>query len=88
MSENIEIEITGREAKLILKYGYPFPDQKPLFEAIAGKQGFHLVNIDQYWLEHIIGDLARSIKETRSEALQEELDALCDSLELAISRIN
>lgn len=84
MSENIEIEITGREAKLILKYGYPFPDQKEIFLPISGKDGFHVVNIDKYWLEIIIGDLCRSLRDVKSESLQEDLDSLCNNLEFAI----
>ena len=40
MSENeIEIEINGRESKLILKYGYPFPEQAALLEELSGKKG-------------------------------------------------
>ncbi|MER2490740.1 hypothetical protein [Catenovulum sediminis] len=84
MSDNIEIEITGREAKLILKYGYPFPDQEEIFLPISGKRGFHIVHIEKYWLEIILGDLCRSIREVKSESLQEELDALCNSLEVFI----
>ncbi|WP_152659009.1 hypothetical protein [Arsukibacterium sp. MJ3] len=84
MSENIEVEITGREAKLILKYGYPFPDQEKIFLPISGKSGLHLLHIDKYWLENIVGDLCRSIREVKSESLQEELDSLCDNLESSI----
>lgn len=65
-NEMISIEISGREAKLILKYGYPFPDQEELFEACAGKAGYHTIDIDKYWLELIIGDLSRSLKDIRS----------------------
>ncbi|GLS26413.1 hypothetical protein [Marinibactrum halimedae] len=84
MSENIEIEITGREAKLILKYGYPFPDQAEIFHPISGKSGFHVVNVDRYWLEMIVVDLCRSIREVKSESLQEELNSLCNNLEVSI----
>lgn len=84
VSDSIEVEITGREASLILKYGYPFPDQATAFEKVAGKKGYHRVTIGEFWLEIIVGDLCRSIKEVRSLPLQEELDALCDSLETAM----
>ena len=80
-NETVEIEISGREAKLILKYGYPFPEQEVLFERVSGKAGWHTISIDKYWLELIVGDLCRSIKEVKSYPLIEELDALCDSLE-------
>ena len=44
MSNDVEIEITGREAKLILKYGYPFEEQAEIFKPISGKSGYHVVN--------------------------------------------
>ena len=84
VSDSIEVEITGREASLILKYGYPFPDQATAFERVASKKGYHRVTIGEFWLEIIVGDLCRSIKEVRSLPLQEELDALCDYLETAM----
>ena len=85
VSDSIEVEITGREASLILKYGYPFPEQATTFEKVAGKKGYHRVTVGKFWLEIIVGDLCRSIKEVRSLPLQEELDALCDSLEISMS---
>ena len=82
--ESIEIEINQRVAKLILKYGYPFPEQKKLFEAVKNKPGWHSINIDKYWLEIIIGNLCISLKEIRSRTLLEEVNELCDELEMAI----
>lgn len=86
MSKEVEVEITGREASLILKYGCPFPDQAPLFKSIAGKKGFHRIVVGEYWLELIIGDLSRSMKEIRSFPLQEELNNICDSFEMAFKK--
>ena len=85
MSDSIDVEITGREASLILKYGYPFPDQAAAFKKVAGKKGYHRVTIGKFWLEILIGDLCISIKEVRSLPLNEELNALCDFLEMAIA---
>jgi hypothetical protein len=86
--DSIEIEITGREASLILKYGYPFPEHAIVFNKAAGKDGFHRVTIGKFWLEMIVGDLCRSIKEVRSLSLREELDALCECLENAMRNSN
>ncbi len=86
MAKNaINIEISGREAKLVLKYGYPFPDEAELFKPFAGKAGYHTLDIDQYWLEMIIADLSRSMREVKSHSLIDELDELCSVLESAIS---
>lgn len=81
---DVEIESSGREATLILQYGYPFPDQVPAFEAVAETAGFHRVVIDRFWLEALVGDLSRSTREVRNPALQEELDSLCVTLEGAM----
>lgn len=78
------LELSLREVDLLLKYGYPFPEaEQPLRESRAVK-GIHHVRIDAYWLEMMLGDLCRSVREQSSHALLEELDALCDVLELAL----
>jgi hypothetical protein len=78
------LELSSREVQLLLKYGYPFPDaEQPLRESRAVK-GVHHVRIDAYWLEMMLGDLCRSVRQLSSHALVEELDALCDTLELAL----
>ena len=84
MPQNIEIEITGREARLVMKYGYLFAEQAAAFEAVAGKAGYHRLVIEKFWLEMVVGDLVYSMKKTRSLSLQEELDALCGILENAM----
>lgn len=84
MSQAIEIEITGREASLAVKYGYLFAEEAAIFEAVAGKAGYHRLAIEKCWLEMLVGDLVHSMKKTRSLAFQEELDVLCDILENAI----
>ncbi|NOG32149.1 hypothetical protein HLB35_10980 [Halomonas sp. TBZ9] len=86
MSNSIVVEITGREASLILKYGYPFPDVEAIFEKVAGVDGFHRVTVEETWLELIVGDLSISIKEVKSLALQEELDAIWYTLEAAMGK--
>jgi hypothetical protein len=81
--EDIKIRMSGREATLILEYGYPFPEQAELLKPLSERRKWHEVSIRQYWLELIVGDLSRSIKEVEDIGLQQELDSLCNSLELA-----
>ncbi len=83
-SDEVRISISGQEAKLILEYGYPFPEQAELLKPLSEQKGMQEVSIGRYWLELIIGDLCRSIKEAEDYNLQEELDSLCDSLENAV----
>ncbi|WP_404414056.1 hypothetical protein LG277_11045 [Vreelandella aquamarina] len=87
MSNSIEVEITGREASLILKYGYPFPDEAAIFEKVTGVDGFHRVTVEETWLALIVGDLSISMKELQSQALLEELDAICYTLEAAMGKL-
>ena len=77
----IALEISNREADLILEYGYPFPKERKLFEEAAKTEGLKKINIPKCWLELIISDLYRSIRETDSYQLQEELDELGSMLE-------
>jgi hypothetical protein len=78
------LELTPREVHLLLKYGYPFPDaEQPLRESRA-ENGIHHVSIDAYWIEMMVADLARSARKLRSQALLDEIDALCDVLESAL----
>lgn len=82
--EVCKLELTPRELALILKYGYPFPEHADRLRASKLEAGWHVVRIDAYWIEMWIADLVRSAKEIESQALLDELDALCDVLENAM----
>lgn len=86
MTEVLEIEITGREADLILEYGYPFPEQAIALQKVAGRPGCHVVSIEGFSLEMILADLSRSIRELDDGALVEELDELCTVIEGSIRK--
>jgi hypothetical protein len=79
------LELTPRERDLLLKYGYPFPDQEQKLRDSKAVKGFHGVRIGAYWIELMVADLIRSAREIRSGALLDELDALCSALEFALS---
>lgn len=78
------LELTTREVKLLLKYGYPFDEAEQPLRASRAVKGYHRVQIDAYWLEMLLADLSRSTREVRSQSLAEELDALCSVLESAL----
>jgi len=79
------LELTTRELKLLLKYGYPFDEQEKALRASRPVKGCHRVRIGAYWIEMMVADLVRSAKELRSPSLLEEIDALCDALENALA---
>jgi hypothetical protein len=78
------LELTTREIKLLLKYGYPFDEQEKTLRASRAVKGYHRVRMGAYWIELMVADLIRSAKKLRSPALLEEIDALCDVLENAL----
>jgi hypothetical protein len=79
------LELTSREVSLLLKYGYPFPNEEQKLRDSMAVEGYHRVSIDAYWVEMMLADLSRSAREVRSRRLLQELDALCSVLECAMS---
>lgn len=83
-TDTIDVEIDQREASLILEYGYPFEPEKEKLKKIVSSGGWHIFSVDKFYLEAIIGDLCRSLRQVDDRELMEELDALCDILEMAM----
>ena len=79
------VELTPQEVRLLIKYGCPWPEVEERLRASRAVEGVHEVPIDAYWIEMMIADVIRSAKTIRSEALLEELDALCYALEHALA---
>jgi len=48
-------------------------------------KGYHRIRIGAYWIEIMAADPIRSAKELRSRSLLEEIDAVCDVLENALT---
>lgn len=78
------VELTSREVSLLLKYGYPFRDEEQKLRASKAVDGIHRVRLGAYWIELMLGDLARSEREIRSHRLLDELDELYSVLESAL----
>lgn len=83
-SDSCTVELTQREVDLLLKYCYSFPEAA-LRKSKAVRE-FRRVKIGDFWIEHLIADLARSMTKIRSRGLLEKLDELCDTLEFALDR--
>jgi len=78
------VELTKRECTLLLKYGYPWPEEAKRLRESKAVRGYHRVPIDAYWIEMMLADIVRSAKEISSSTLLEELDALCSVLDCAL----
>jgi hypothetical protein len=85
-AEQCTIELTPREVKLVIKYGYPFPDDAKRLRESPVRNGVHVVTIDPYWVEMWIADIVRPAKEIESDALLAQLDEVCCVLEAACNR--
>ncbi len=79
------VELTPREVRLLLKYGYPWLEDEEKLRASRAVRGVHRVRINAYWIEMMIADVIRSARTIRSDPLLEELDALCYALEHALA---
>jgi hypothetical protein len=79
------VELTPRERRLLLKYGYPFPEQEETLRESKAVRGYHRVRIDAYWIEMMLADIVRSARQISNRALLEELDALCSTLDCALA---
>lgn len=87
MTDPCTLQLTPRELQLVLKYGYPFPSEAELLRSSKVKDGWHVVQVDAYWIGMWTADIVRSARAIRSQQLLEELDELCDVLEAAENNI-
>lgn len=81
--EVIDVELTSQERKLILKYGYPFPQIENALRACKARD-IAIVPFDVHEFERLIGDLCASINDMRPCGLRTDLYDLCDRLEFAL----
>ena len=79
----IEIELLPEERKLLLQYGYPFPDAKAQLEQYASSPHVEILTISQFYLHQMVGDLSYSINKRTTGEIQLALIELCDRLEMA-----
>ena len=83
--ETLELELSARDRRLILEYGYPFDRIRAAVEAFATSPDDEIVDLDQFELERLIGDLSYSINKRTRGKLQMELYQLCERLEIGLN---
>ena len=81
--ETIDIQLTLEERTLLMRYGYPFERIEQALKACESSRDIEIVPMDRFELEHLIGDVCRSINQMNSGTKQNQLLDLCDRLEAA-----
>jgi len=81
--ETIEIQLTPEERSLLLRHGYPFEQIENALKACEASPDIEIIPMDRFELEHLIGDVCRSINHMNDGALQDGLLDLCNRLEAA-----
>jgi hypothetical protein len=79
------LHLTKRELGLLLKYGYPDPDDTEMLRSSKVQNGMHVAHIDSFWLSMWIADIVRSAKKIRSQGWDkdERVDRLLFQSQLA-----
>ena len=81
MSETNSVELSQREIKLLIKYGYPFDEVSEQLEKVAKRKGIHIVEMTQDDANMLIADLVYSAKSIKSARLLEAIEEICSVLE-------
>lgn len=82
MIKDLKIRLPEYARSLVLEYGYPFEELQTQLEALAGIDELRTVTIDEFYLNLLLGDLFRSMKQTEDEALFDLLDELYTEIEM------
>jgi hypothetical protein len=81
--ETIEVQLMPEERSLLLRYGYPLEQIEQALKACESSREIEIIPMDRFELEHLIGDICRSINQMKGGATQDQLLDLCDRLEAA-----
>ena len=81
--ETIDIQLTPQERTLLLRYGYPFEQIEQALKACESSLDIEIIPMDRFELEHLIGDVCRSINHMKGGTTQNQLLDVCDRLEAA-----
>jgi hypothetical protein len=78
--KTVRIVLCPQERDLILKHGYSFEELESALRAAKHLKEPIPVDIDPFYLEHLLGELARSINHSRSDQLVDRLNDLYEHL--------
>ena len=80
LSKTVDVELTAREAQLLLDYTFVLDTERKQLQRFANKPGFHTLKTQDFILTGFIADMAHWSKDIDDSALVDELDELCARL--------
>lgn len=80
MTKTVRFVLSPEERQLVLKHGYPFEELQAVLDAAKGRNEPIDIEMERFWFEHLLGELARSINHTSSRRLALRLDELYEYL--------
>lgn len=80
MTKMVRFILTPEERQLVLKHGYPFEELEAVLNAAKDQNEPIDVEMEDFWFEQLLGDLARSINHASNSSLVIRLNELYEYL--------
>ncbi len=80
-SRKIILILSRSDRDLIRDHGYPFPEIQAALDAVPESDGVAVVTCVRFYVELLLGDLARSINDSTDFDLQDRLNELYERIE-------
>jgi len=77
----VRFALSPKERSLILKHGYPFEEFEAALKAADGNADSVVFELDQFYFEHLLGEVARSANHAKSGRVEAELSDLYEYLQ-------
>ncbi|MBC8404494.1 MAG: hypothetical protein H8E15_04665 [Planctomycetes bacterium] len=81
-SKNITLTLSAWDRHLIRCHGFPFPEIKAAIDAVPDSVDLAEVSCNRYYVELLLGDLARSINQCKDGMLIDRLNDLFECIEM------
>jgi hypothetical protein len=80
MAKKVRFVLSPEHRLLVLKHGHPFEELEASLQAAKDRNEPVDVEMGEFWFNHLLGELARSINHTSSRSLASRLDDLYEYL--------
>jgi hypothetical protein len=80
MTKKVRFVLSPEERLLVLEHGYPFEELEAVLKATKDRKDPIDVEMEEFWFEHLLGELARSSNHASSRSLATRLTHLYEYL--------